>query len=207
MTSDALGLGLRRLAESDDFSSFDSGDADLNDFVQNDARRLERCDVTRVYIAAAGAKAVGYLALLADTIVLKSNERKHLDLTRQDSKNVPAVKVGRLAVDLQFQRRGVGEALMRIAYQIAISTRRPLGCRLLTVDAYPASEEFYVKLGFIRNKVAPEDETCPTCKKPLNRCPHCSCEFQSSPTNTVSMRFDLKTDPLPSWAVAPASTS
>ncbi len=197
--TDALGLALRRLSENDAFSTFDSGDEDLNDFVQNDAPRLERCDVTRVYVALAGAELVGYIALLTDTIVVKGNERGRFDLTQQDSKSIPAVKVGRLAVDKRYQRRRIGEALMRAGYQIAVSTRRPLGCRLLTVDAYPASEAFYKKLGFTRNKMVATEDICSACKRPLSKCPHCSHEFVSAPSRTISMRFDLKVDPLPDW--------
>jgi hypothetical protein len=86
---------------------------------------------------------------------------------------------------------------------LAIGARRSLGCRLLTVDSLPGSEPFYLRLGFVRNKVAPEEEACPICNKPLNTCPHCGVALELTPSPTISMRFDLKTDPLPAWAAEP----
>lgn len=202
-----VGIALRRLAETDDFRAFESDEGDLNDFVRDDARRLEARDATRVYVALSGASPVGYIAVLTDTIILQQRERKRLDLTSQDSKSVPAVKVGRLAVDKRFQRNGIGEALMGLAYQLAVGVRRSLGCRLLTVDSLPRSELFYTKLGFKRNRAAPEEETCPLCDKPLNTCPHCGGVIQTaSPRITISMHFDLKADPLPPWAADPLAT-
>jgi ribosomal protein S18 acetylase RimI-like enzyme len=88
---------------------------------------------------------------------------------------LPAVKVGRLAVDEAFraQNRGTGEALMRHAFLVALTVANVIGCRLLTVDAYPASVGFYERLGFVLNKTA------------------------EGPRNTTSMRLDLRS--LPSW--------
>ncbi|MEO7032939.1 MAG: GNAT family N-acetyltransferase [Polyangiaceae bacterium] len=185
-----------------DWSGFDSGDQDLNEFIRDDAVRLIARDVSRVYVAYEDERPAGYIALLADTVILKTGERKHLDLKHRDSKAVPAVKVGRLAIDRETRTRirGAGQTLMWLAFHHASLVRSRLGCRLLTVDAYKDSVSFYAQLGFVPCKSAPKDGECPTCGKPIDRCPHCAELIPAASTKTVSMYFDLKTDPLPSWA-------
>jgi hypothetical protein len=134
---------------------------------------------------------------LADTVVLRTNERKNLKLGHDDSKNVPALKIGRLACDLDAKKRfqGIGKTLMWLAYQNGVATRQTIGCRLLTVDAYAGVVDYYAKLGFVANKTRPDGALCGGCGKPLE-------PPNGSPANdtTVSMRFDLKSDPLPDWA-------
>jgi predicted N-acetyltransferase YhbS len=50
------------------------------------------------------------------------------------------------------KHRGVGEAVMRFAFLRALDLAEHVGCRLLTVDAYPASVAFHERLGFVRNR-------------------------------------------------------
>jgi hypothetical protein len=41
---------------------------------------------------------------------------------------------------------------VRYAYATAIDLTEQVGCRLLTLDAYPASIAFYERLGFVCNQ-------------------------------------------------------
>jgi hypothetical protein len=47
---------------------------------------------------------------------------------------------------------GTGTALVHIALAIAADLSERIGCRLLTLDAYPDSVGFYESLGFTRNR-------------------------------------------------------
>jgi len=176
--SSASGVIIRRLQAEDDLGGFACEDPDLDEFLKADARRLESQWVTRVYVAVCEDHVVGYAALLADTVILKSGERRKLKLQHDDSKQIPALKIGRLAVDAAFRERtrGVGSGLVRHAFELALALSQSIGCRLLTVDAYEGSVAFYQKLGFVSNK-AHEDEA----------------------RSTISMRLDLRSDPLPGW--------
>ena len=57
---------------------------------------------------------------------------------------LPAVKIGRLGVSGEYQRKGVGTILINLGKQI-FTTRNRTGCRFITVDAYndPAVMGFY----------------------------------------------------------------
>lgn len=139
---------------------FLSGDDDLDGFLRDDAARLQDAGVTRVYLAWYESELVGYAALLSDSMQLKTNDVKRLrPLAHDDSHVIPAVKLGRLAVSLAFRARiaGCGTALVRFVAAVAESVAESVGCRLLTVDAYRDSVEFYRRLGFSMRKSDVED--------------------------------------------------
>lgn len=179
------GLLIRQLTEQDKdlLAPFTAGDADLDDFLKSDAWRLQELNVVKTFLALHKTEGlVGYISLLADAVTLETKERKKLKLSHQDHPVVPALKVARLAVreDFRAKYRGGGEALMRFAFDQGNDLAELVGCRLLTLDAYPQSIEFYKKLGFVENKAKVyEAKTHP------------------------SMRFDLFAPTLPAWVYPP----
>lgn len=138
-------------------TTFTCGEADLDDFLRSDALRLQTHRVARTYLAFYGADVIGYMTLLADAVVLETKERKRLALGAHDHPAVPALKIARLAIADSFRttHAGAGTALIGIALAIGSDLSERIGCRLLTVDAYPESVAFYEKLGFIRNGAKP----------------------------------------------------
>ena len=143
------------------FGDFSCGDEDLDDFIRSDASRLQSLNVARTYVARVGDTLCGYVSLMADAIVLKANERKkikHKDhaLAFDDHPVVPALKIARVAVRKETRDacRGLGEALVRFAFLQGLALAETVGCRLLTLDAYPESMGFYEKLGFVPNRDA-----------------------------------------------------
>jgi len=141
------------------FASFSCGDEDLDDFIRSDAMRLQSLNVARSYVAWYDGHARGYVTLMADAVVLKPNERKKLRdgsgnaLAFEDHPVVPALKIARLAVckELRSGYRGIGEGLVRFSYYTGLDMSEVVGCRLLTLDAYPDALPFYEKLAFVRN--------------------------------------------------------
>jgi len=65
----------------------------------------------------------------------------------------PALKIGRL-VGREAQQLGVGRSLLKYAVGVVVRMNREMniGCRFVTVDAYPKSIPWYEKNGFIFNK-------------------------------------------------------
>lgn len=140
-------------ADAEVARGFSCGDEDLDDFLRTDAMRSQAQNVVRTFVALYEGDLVGYVALLNDAVVLKSNERKKLAI-RSPHPIVPALKIARLGVskDFRARHRGVGEVLMYYAYASAHDLAERVGCRLLTLDAYPESIAFYERLGFVRNQ-------------------------------------------------------
>ncbi len=67
----------------------------------------------------------------------------------------PAIKLARLAVDKNYAKSGVGSYLMKCILGDVLSFSEVMGCRYVTVDAYPDACEFYKKHKF---KVRDEKE-------------------------------------------------
>lgn len=63
-------------------------------------------------------------------------------------KDIPAIKIGRLAVQRNWQRKGLGRLLVRHIAGEALALRGDYGVRLLILQAKPDSVDFYRKLGF-----------------------------------------------------------
>lgn len=138
-----------------DVSSFDCGDPDLNEFLQKDALKYQNEHLSFTRVVFHEKELVAYITLLTDSIVLKTPEKKKLVDFHDSVMQWPALKIGRLAVVTTRQKQcGIGKALLQYAVALAIRIGREsgVGCRFLTVDAYPVSIAFYERHGFVVNK-------------------------------------------------------
>jgi len=64
---------------------------------------------------------------------------------------IPAVMLGRFAIDRSVQGQGLGRALLADALARAVRASREISARLVIVHAIsPAAEAFYVHHGFTR---------------------------------------------------------
>ncbi len=81
---------------------------------------------------------IGYFSLLSDTIAFKKNNEKEIkfDIKNQlniTSKNklLPAVKIGRFAIDEKYSNCGIGtEILFNILYNIKKIAETEIGLRM-----------------------------------------------------------------------------
>jgi GNAT superfamily N-acetyltransferase len=135
-------------------AAFDCGDADLNEFLTVDSQRYRTECLSHTRIALHNGTMVGYITLLTDSIILKTSEKRHLFDFHRQVFTFPALKIGRLGVNQNTQHSGVGTSLLK--YAIGVVARlngvMNVGCRFITVDAYPTSIEWYRRRGFIFNK-------------------------------------------------------
>lgn len=136
--------------EKFDIGSFDCDDADLNEFVKEDCIRYKNNNLSHTKIAIYQGRVSGFVALLADSITLKESEREWLIHKNVTVHQIPALKVGRLGIHRDLQKQGMGSALMKYAVGVAfrMNSEMGVGCRFLTVDAYPTSVDFYTRIGF-----------------------------------------------------------
>lgn len=108
------------LNEKHDLSDFDCGDDDLNDFLKNDAlaQQNENLNVTKLVMCE--GKILGHTSLLTDALILKNINDESLKLkikgklgVKSKNRNVPAVKIGRLAIDKKYSCEGLGSHILR----------------------------------------------------------------------------------------------
>jgi len=142
---------------------FDCGVSDLNDFLFNDAKIHLRYLSSITYLIENKNKTIAYYSLLNDLLNIDPYTDKEFEqeisetikdkdysflLEMKAVSMFPAAKIGRFAVDVEFQRRGYG---MEILNSIVVGfLTNKTGCQFITVDALnnPDTLNFYEKNGF-----------------------------------------------------------
>ena len=160
---------VRKLVGNEQVKLFNCGDADLNDFILNEASAYHRAllAVTYVYETADDKNVIAYFSLANDRISLAdfhdksafNRFRKHRFINEKRLKSYPAAKICRLAVSNELQRQHIGGRIINFIKSHFLIDNR-IGCRFLTVDAYCGAVPFYLKNGFI--PLGEEEKESPT---------------------------------------------
>lgn len=140
-------LKISPLTKRDVLTSFNSTSAELNDFLINDAFDDQEKMTSRTNLCFWKKTLVGFVTLVADTIgvqLIHENER----VGDYQYAKYPAIKIGRIAVDRNFERKGIGRFLLLAAVGKALSISNDIGCRYITVDSKPDAVGFYKKYNF-----------------------------------------------------------
>ncbi len=154
--------------------AFDSGDAEeYATFIKHDAVELDELCISKTYVMIhrKTQELVGYFTLSADTVRLTSDEKNDVELENVQFMSLPAIKVGKLAINKRLsvtaKQKGYGSLALEIANTFAFQVLEAgVACRFLTVDADIEYDEntprFYEKNGFTYNlsrKRKPSDKT------------------------------------------------
>lgn len=144
--------------------SFDCGEAEeYETFLKQKASLLEKIGVTRTFVILHSMtdELIGYFSLSADTVRLTIDEKEGTDLEKVDFMALPALKLGKLAINKSLsekaQRKGYGSFVLDIVNTYAFEMlNNGVACRFVTVDAdieyNPDTPDFYVKNGFVINQ-------------------------------------------------------
>ena len=146
--------GPRPLRSGHDLSRFRSGQPTLDDWLKNRALSGEASGAarTRVVCFKGSDRVVAYDCLCAGSVARADAPGA---VRRNMPDPVPAVLLGRLAVDLDFQGAGLGGGLIRDAAGLTLRVAEGVGVRALLVHALSdAAVAFYRRYGF---KPAPAD--------------------------------------------------
>lgn len=123
---------------------------------------------------------IAYMTLSADAIKLTSDEKEVHHISKVPYATVPALKIGKLAVNKNLSelvdRKGYGSFMLELARGFAFEMNvLGIACRFLTVDAdieyNESTPRFYEKNGFVINL----------------------CNKSRVPRHTISMRKDIFT--------------
>ena len=146
---------------------------DYRDFLVNDAPKFSELNLTRVKLLLdrETGNIIAYMALLCDAIQLDTEEVQQMGWDIP-FRTIPALKIGKLAVNQAYERHHYGSFMLWLALGFAENLlHEGIACRVLTVDADVLSNSdtpaFYQKNGFVEN------------------------QRYRSRTNSVSMRYDI----------------
>jgi GNAT superfamily N-acetyltransferase len=136
-----------------DLAAFESGVPALDVWLKKRGLPNEVGGASRTLVSCVAGRVVGFYSLAAASVV-------HAVATPRARRNmpdpVPAIVLGRLAVDRDFQGRGLGASLLQDAVLRAAGAADSIGVRVLLVHAL--SEEakwFYERYGFRASPVEP----------------------------------------------------
>ena len=149
---------VRKLSADEQVKSFNCGDADLNDFILNEAApyRKAMLAVTYVFEDKVTKQAAAFFSLANDKVSLSDFEnktefnrfRRNRFVNEKRLRSYPAVKLCRFGVDESLKGQSIGTILLRFIKSYFVIDNKT-GCRFITVDAYANAIPFYVRNGFV----------------------------------------------------------
>jgi GNAT superfamily N-acetyltransferase len=138
------------LTAKHDCEDFQSGEETLDTWLRERALTNMELAATRTYVICPlhSRNVIGYYALCMGQVL---NQEAVGSMRRNMPRHIPAVILGRLAIDRQWQKQGLGGALLHDAVQRSARAAQEISARLLVVHAIsPAAEAFYTHYGFAR---------------------------------------------------------
>ena len=148
-----------------DRSGFSCGTDRLDNFLRFSARKQQKDDFTRVFVAVAqgSPRVLGYYALNAHAV---ATDELGADRPRRapNTGSIPALYLSMIAVDRSRQGKGLGSDLAIDALGRALSVAGEVGLKLVVLDvigdggneAFARRMEFYRRLGFRSFQNRPE---------------------------------------------------
>ncbi|WNN48203.1 GNAT family N-acetyltransferase [Siccibacter colletis] len=135
-----------------DTTAFDCGDATLNTFLTEHLQRQHSRRVLRAYILRTtdeAARVRGFYTL-SGSCFEKAQLPSRTQQKKMPYRNVPAVTLGRLAIDQKLQGEGWGSTLVSHAMKVVYQASLTVGIHGMFVDALnEKARRFYLSLGFI----------------------------------------------------------
>lgn len=125
-------------------------DLDMNDFLKNDAlnEKYEGWNQTYVAKIKGNNQVIGFFSIATDSFKVKPTIKNEQG---KPYYQVPATKIARIAVDKNYQNKGLGSFMIRYAIGFIIEQiAKNAGCRYITLDSYPQRVEWYKKNFFFK---------------------------------------------------------
>ncbi len=134
---------------------FQSYEKELVDFLREDAIENQKQRLSVTFLWFYEGTLVSYITLLNDKINLEGDLKEFFKEKGIHYKSLPALKIGRICVDDNFLKRGLGRSMILSAIQIANGiNKNKAGCRFITLDAKRNPDtrldsiHFYKRMGF-----------------------------------------------------------
>jgi GNAT superfamily N-acetyltransferase len=138
------------LTDAHNLDHFNSGEPVLDEWLRVRALSNLESGASRTYVICPKAtkNVVGFFSLSMGQILAS----EVIGSMRRNMPNkIPAVVLGRLAIDLAWQGKGVGRALLAEVMRRSLRASEEVSARLVIVHAIsPAAENFYKHHGFTR---------------------------------------------------------
>ena len=124
---------IRKLAATDHTDAFDCGQSALNQFLQRHALINQKAHSEQTYVCCLDDAVVGFYSLTVGSVAPSTAPTRVMKgLARHPA---PVMLLARLAVDVQYQSQGLGQALLKDALLRTAQAADIAGIRCLLVHA------------------------------------------------------------------------
>ena len=134
-------------------ANFSCGSPALDRYIREIASQDVKRDLARIFVVLDGADVVGFYSLSGDTIEKTDLPESHAK--KLPNRPIPAVLLGRMAVDNTQQGQGLGARMMKNAQNRVLLASESVGFYAVTVDAKEDAVEFYLQYDFVRFPYTP----------------------------------------------------
>ena len=124
---------VRKLAATDQVDAFDCGQAALNQFLQRYALVNQKANSAQTYVCCQGDVVVGFYSLVVGSVNPEAAPPRVMKGLAHHP--VPVMILARLAVNMEHQRKGLGQALLKDALLRTAQAADIAGIRCLLVHA------------------------------------------------------------------------
>jgi GNAT superfamily N-acetyltransferase len=143
----------QRISKEHIVENFDCGETSLNDWLKKRALKNDVGDASRTYVVCCDNTVVAYYSLHLGCI-------QHSEAVSKIKRNmpdpIPAIVLGRLAVDELHQGKGLARALIKDMFLRAIQVSDLAGTKAVLVKALNDKvTTFYQSFGFVQSKTDP----------------------------------------------------
>ena len=136
-------------------NDFDCGILSLNDWLKNRAFKNEIEGASRTYVVCADNNVIAYYAIATGAV---RNEDAPGNIRRNMPDPIPVMVLGRLAVDLRWQHKGLGGDILSDSLKRTLQASSIVGSRAFVVHALSDSaKHFYEHYGFRPSPTDPMD--------------------------------------------------
>jgi GNAT superfamily N-acetyltransferase len=141
------------LSDRHELTEFTSGEPALDDWLRRRARANQVSGASRSYVLCHQQTVIGYYSLASGAIAVAEAPSR---VRRNMPDPIPIALIGRLAIDRDWQHRGLGRLLLRDAILRTGQAAAIIGVRGLLVHALsPAAKRFYEDNGFVESPASP----------------------------------------------------
>lgn len=142
----------RKLLRSDVREGFDSGAAELDEWLLKYSWQNQQANNATTYVITDGQRVVAYYAL---TMAAAARRDAHADLQRGRPSQIPCILLARLAVDVSRHGQGLGRELLRDALLRSVHVSESIGAAAVLVHCRDdAAKAFYLRHGdFLQSPV------------------------------------------------------
>jgi GNAT superfamily N-acetyltransferase len=145
---------IEKLRREHRLDTFDCGQPELNSWLKKHALQNQSSNATQTYVGVVSGIVAGYYSLaVAQVEYTDAPERLQKGLARHP---IPIMLLARLAVHLDFQRKGIGRALLRDAVLRTLQAADIAGIGALAVHAKDeAARRYYESFDFASSPTDP----------------------------------------------------